>query len=63
MFTKTLVIGSDPVAVDRVALDIYLEVGIPDRGIDPMRHVMAGQNTYNVGVADRAYIDVRTETV
>jgi hypothetical protein len=57
------VLGVDPVATDRIAIDRYLQVGAFDSGIDAVAYVNAGETVYRVGVADLARIDVVTVTV
>ena len=39
IYTKTLVFSTDPVAADRVAIDLYLKVGKAPGRLDPLYHV------------------------
>ncbi len=59
VYTKSLVLSTDPVAADRVAFDMYLKVGQPSGRIDPLYHVERADAEYHAGVSDLRRIDVR----
>lgn len=59
VYTKSLVLSTDPVAADRVAFDLYLKVGSPSGRIDPLYHVERAETEYHAGISDLSRIDVR----
>ncbi|HLK60845.1 MAG TPA: DUF362 domain-containing protein, partial [Chthonomonadaceae bacterium] len=63
VYTKSLVLSTDPVAADRVAFDLYMKVAQPSGRLDPMNHVLRAESEYKAGVADLKQIDVRRVTV
>lgn len=63
VYTKSLVLSTDPVAADRVAFDMYLKVGQASGRIDPLNHVLRADSEYKAGVADLKRIDVQRITV
>lgn len=63
IYTRALVLSTDPVAADRVAFDMYLKVAKPSGKIDPLYHLERAESEYKAGVADLARIDVRRVSV
>ena len=63
VYTKSLVLSTDPVAADRVAFDIYLKVAQASGRLDPMNHVERAASEYKAGIADLKQIDIRRITV
>ncbi len=63
VYTKSLVFSTDPVAADRVALDMYLKVAQPSGRLDPLYHIERADKEYKAGDSDLAKIDVRRITV
>jgi len=57
-YRKCLLLGTDPVAVDAVALKLYLEHCKTLNNIPPERHIQRAETEYKVGIADLARIDV-----
>ena len=63
VYTNSLVLSTDPVAADRVAIDMYLKVAQPSGRLDPMYHIERADKEYKAGVSDLAKIDVRRITI
>ncbi|HIE26206.1 TPA: DUF362 domain-containing protein [Candidatus Poribacteria bacterium] len=58
-FQKSLIFGTDPVAADVVALDIYLKNCKTSREIPPERHRQLADTRYHAGISDMSRIEVR----
>jgi hypothetical protein len=63
VYTKSLILSTDPVAADAVAFDLYLQHGKASGRIDPLYHVTRADTEYHAGVSDMKRIDVRRVTV
>jgi hypothetical protein len=60
VFPKSLVLSTDPVAADAVALDMFLKAGCKPFGeIPPRLHIEAADKDYHAGVSDLSKIEVR----
>jgi len=59
-FQKSLIFGTDPVATDTIALDLFLKHCIALSKIPPRLHIEAADKEYKAGTCDRAKIEVRT---
>lgn len=63
VYTKSLVLSTDPVAADRVAFDMYLKVAQASGRIDPLHHLTRADEVYKAGVSDLTKIDIHRVTV
>jgi hypothetical protein len=59
VYTKSIVLSTDPVAADRVAFDMYLKVGQAAGRIDPLYHVERADTEYHAGISDLSRIDIQ----
>jgi len=60
VYRKSLILSTDPVAADTVALDLFRQSGCQPHGAIPPRvHIEAADRRYHVGVSDLARIEVR----
>lgn len=57
-YQKSLIFGTDPVATDVIALEVYLRHCQTHGDIPPDRHRTLADTQYHAGIADRARIDV-----
>jgi hypothetical protein len=55
---KSLIFGTDPVATDVIALEVYLRNCKPYENLPPERHRILADTRYHAGISDRARIDV-----
>lgn len=62
-YQKSLVFGTDPVATDVIALDLYLRNCRTYGDLPPERHRILADTRYKAGVSDRKRIEVREITV
>jgi len=62
-FQKSLIFGTDPVAADMVALDLFLEHNAPYGDLPPERHRVLADTRYHAGISDRSQIEVVRLTV
>jgi hypothetical protein len=58
-YQKSLIFGTDPVAVDVVALDVYLRNCKTHGDLPPEHHRILADTRYKAGTSDRAKIAVR----
>jgi hypothetical protein len=59
-YQKSLLLSTDPVAADAVALDLFLKAGCKPFGdVPPRLHLEAADRDYHAGVSDLAKIEVR----
>jgi hypothetical protein len=58
-YQKSLIFGTDPVAVDVIALDVYLRNCKTHGELPPERHRILADTRYKAGISDRKRIDVR----
>jgi hypothetical protein len=64
VFSKSLVLSTDPVAADSVALDMFLKAGCKPFGdIPPRLHIEAADKDYHAGISDLSKIEVRRVNV
>jgi hypothetical protein len=57
-YQGSLIFGTDPVATDMVALEIYLRNCATGNNVPPDRHRSLADTQYKAGISDRARIDV-----
>jgi hypothetical protein len=62
-FQKSLVFGTDPVATDTVALDVFLENCQAHGNLDPRFHIDAADKEFHAGTSDRNQIEVQKVTL
>ncbi|MCC7491248.1 MAG: DUF362 domain-containing protein [Fimbriimonadaceae bacterium] len=62
-YRKVLLLSTDPVAADAVALKLFLENGAPLNNIPPERHIQLADTKYQAGCADLDRIEVVTHEV
>jgi len=62
-FHKSLVFGTDPVATDTVALDLFLENCQAHGTLPPRAHIRAADKEFHAGISDREKIEVRKLTI
>lgn len=59
-YQKSLILSTDAVAADAVALDLFLKAGCKPFGdVPPRWHIEAADKVYHAGVSDLARIEVR----
>ena len=64
VFPKALILSTDSVAADTVALDLFLKSGCrPHGAIPPRVHIEAADKRYHCGASDMARIEVRRVSV
>jgi hypothetical protein len=62
-YQKSLIFGTDPVAVDTIALDLFLEHCKPHGTLPPRYHIEAADKEFHAGTSDRNKIEVQRLTV
>lgn len=62
-YHKSLVLGTDPVAVDTIALDLFLENCKPHGTLPPRYHIEAADKEFHAGTSDRNKIEVQKLTL
>jgi len=59
-YSKILILSTDPVAADTVALDLFLKAGCKPYGdIPPRVHIETADKQYHAGVSDLSRIEIR----
>lgn len=58
-YQKSLILGTDPVAVDTVALDLYLKNCTTHGNLPPDRHRILADTRYKAGTSNRARMEVK----
>lgn len=63
-YAKALILSTDPVAADTVALDMFLKAGCKPHGeIPPRVHIEAADKRYHAGVSDLSKIEIQRVTM
>ncbi|MBI2301858.1 MAG: DUF362 domain-containing protein [Armatimonadetes bacterium] len=62
-YQKSLIFGTDPVATDVVALEVFLKNCTTGNQLPPDRHRTLAGTQYHAGISDRARIDLTELTV
>ena len=62
-YQKSLILGTDPVATDQIALEVYLRNCATHQNIPPDHHRNLAGTRYGAGISDRERIDLVEVTV
>lgn len=58
-YEKALLFGTDPVAVDTIALELFLKHCVPKGRILPRLHIESADRDYGAGESDKSKIEIR----